>query len=312
MTNGNAETTMRAVMGLGVALGLGFGVLACSPADGGTVPMPEGSLLSQGAAARLSATTQGASTLQGASFVAASLVQGNAHKPISADWDRRKGLAGEVTALSLSTDRSFGAVHVEFNPRFFPDQAVSDVQFTQCNTILPTDLIDGLICQTGCGGAFSDNTSLASSLIQLRDGDGELATAGVLVDFNSDGSAKTSVVLVTRAGQATVGHCTPRVQMVPSDTFLCVADTDCTKYGLDATNGAYTCVNNTCVQQTGCSGDLTCLPPPPASSCADQIQNGNETDTDCGGGTCGPCQPGQMCVLASGCISASCVGGRCQ
>jgi hypothetical protein len=303
---------MRTVMALGVALGIAFGVVACSPEDGGTVPMPAGALPLQGALTRVSDTTQGANTLQGVSFQAASVVQGNPHKPVIADWDRRKGLAGDVTALSLSSDRSFGAVHVEFNPRFFPDQAVSDVQFTQCNTILPTDLIDGLICQTGCGGAFSDNTSLASSLIQLRDGDGELATAGVLVDFNSDGSAKTSVVLVTRAGQATVGHCTPRVQMVPSDTFLCVADTDCTKYGLDATNGAYTCVNNTCVQQTGCSGDLTCLPPPPASSCADQIQNGNETDTDCGGGTCGPCQPGQMCVLARDCISASCVGGRCQ
>jgi formylglycine-generating enzyme required for sulfatase activity len=45
--------------------------------------------------------------------------------------------------------------------------------------------------------------------------------------------------------------------------------------------------------------------------CTDAVRNGDETDTDCGGGTCGPCGYLKNCVAASDCISADCKGGFC-
>ncbi|MCK6455999.1 MAG: hypothetical protein L6Q92_05655 [Phycisphaerae bacterium] len=47
-------------------------------------------------------------------------------------------------------------------------------------------------------------------------------------------------------------------------------------------------------------------------TCTDGIQNGGETDVDCGGGNCPPCQNGQMCATASDCVSGVCMGGVCQ
>jgi hypothetical protein len=46
-------------------------------------------------------------------------------------------------------------------------------------------------------------------------------------------------------------------------------------------------------------------------SCADGVQNGDETDVDCGGGTCPKCPLNQMCLKASDCISGSCTANRC-
>lgn len=52
--------------------------------------------------------------------------------------------------------------------------------------------------------------------------------------------------------------------------------------------------------------------PPVTVTCTDGIWNGTETDVDCGGGACYPCEPGQSCVDSSDCVSGSCVGGACQ
>ncbi|WP_340064321.1 M43 family zinc metalloprotease [Ascidiimonas aurantiaca] len=40
-----------------------------------------------------------------------------------------------------------------------------------------------------------------------------------------------------------------------------------------------------------------CLGAPPAPTCTDNIQNGDETGIDCGGSACAPCQPGGSVVL---------------
>jgi formylglycine-generating enzyme required for sulfatase activity len=45
-----------------------------------------------------------------------------------------------------------------------------------------------------------------------------------------------------------------------------------------------------------------CQPP----TCFDGVQNGSETDKDCGGPTCPPCTDGLMCSVASDCKSSVC------
>jgi hypothetical protein len=47
------------------------------------------------------------------------------------------------------------------------------------------------------------------------------------------------------------------------------------------------------------------------ATCSDGIDNGSETDVDCGGGTCPACGNGLQCLLASDCASANCSGGVC-
>ena len=51
----------------------------------------------------------------------------------------------------------------------------------------------------------------------------------------------------------------------------------------------------------------TCIP----ATCNDGIQNLNETDIDCGGGTCGQCSPGQKCSVAANCVIQICTASKC-
>lgn len=49
-----------------------------------------------------------------------------------------------------------------------------------------------------------------------------------------------------------------------------------------------------------------------ADLCQDGEQNGNESDTDCGGGQCPPCQPGDHCNEPADCESGVCTGEVCS
>lgn len=50
-----------------------------------------------------------------------------------------------------------------------------------------------------------------------------------------------------------------------------------------------------------------CLEP----GCSDEIANGDETDVDCGGPDCEPCENGLVCVDLSDCLSGVCDEGLC-
>ncbi len=49
-----------------------------------------------------------------------------------------------------------------------------------------------------------------------------------------------------------------------------------------------------------------------APSCTDGIENGTETDVDCGGGTCAPCAEGKSCLVNADCIDDTCHAGTCM
>lgn len=48
------------------------------------------------------------------------------------------------------------------------------------------------------------------------------------------------------------------------------------------------------------------------ADCSDGVQNGDETDIDCGGATCAACTAGQSCSVPADCESLVCTGGICQ
>jgi hypothetical protein len=62
---------------------------------------------------------------------------------------------------------------------------------------------------------------------------------------------------------------------------------------------------------TGADDDDTTTGQP--ASCDDDVRNGDETDVDCGGSTCAPCNEGQTCNGDTDCAATlSCSDGTCQ
>jgi len=55
------------------------------------------------------------------------------------------------------------------------------------------------------------------------------------------------------------------------------------------------------------SGSTTGAP----ATCDDEVANGDETDVDCGGGTCPACAADKMCGENADCASMACLGGLC-
>jgi hypothetical protein len=60
-------------------------------------------------------------------------------------------------------------------------------------------------------------------------------------------------------------------------------------------------------ESKSCSNGGTCLAP----ACGDHVQNGTETDVDCGGETCAGCDPGLACKADGDCKNMLCMGGVC-
>ncbi len=61
-----------------------------------------------------------------------------------------------------------------------------------------------------------------------------------------------------------------------------------------------------CVEDAPGVPDLTS-----PSGCANGVLDGDETDVDCGGSTCGPCALDKMCLAALDCVSRDCVNNVC-
>ena len=122
---------------------------------------------------------------------------------------------------------------------------------------------------------------------------------------------------------------------------MCMADTDCTSNACDALS--HTCVASQCLDHRtdgsetdidcgggtcpACGTGLKCKADPDcvsnacdalsftciANQCLDHRQDGQESDVDCGGGTCAACSTGKKCHNSMDCQPGHvCGGGFCQ
>lgn len=64
-------------------------------------------------------------------------------------------------------------------------------------------------------------------------------------------------------------------------------------------------------QPDGGAGSTTSTSSSGGPTCSDGMKNDVETDKDCGGGTCDPCQNGEGCIVGPDCLSKQCQGGTC-
>ena len=106
------------------------------------------------------------------------------------------------------------------------------------------------------------------------------------------------------------------------DGGLCQADSGCTNGMLDMGETDVDCggvcgptceIDETCEVDSDCVSmycrgkDNVCAEP----ACDDGVQNGDETDVDCGGSCGATCESGEMCVVDGDCVSMACGGGVC-
>jgi hypothetical protein len=75
-------------------------------------------------------------------------------------------------------------------------------------------------------------------------------------------------------------------------------------------------LGETCIDLGACEAPPTpfgcVLPCPNRPTCNDELQNGTESDVDCGGGSCLRCADNKKCATRHDCASALCFSGTCQ
>jgi hypothetical protein len=89
----------------------------------------------------------------------------------------------------------------------------------------------------------------------------------------------------------------------------CTGHADCAS--ANCVNGLCACKPLTCADyptqcgslSNGCGATIQCSCAP---LCMDTMQDGHETDVNCGGGDCSPCMAGQACMVASDCDTGNC------
>jgi hypothetical protein len=69
-------------------------------------------------------------------------------------------------------------------------------------------------------------------------------------------------------------------------------------------DGAGACVE--CLATADCTAGAVCVKTRCVWSCIDGIQDGAETDVDCGGASCAPCANGKTCAQGVDCASSAC------
>jgi hypothetical protein len=220
---------MRALVGFGVALGVALGVVGCSSGDAGS-----------GASARVeTGVTPQAKKPRLVPSQVKILILASAPGVVSGASFFSDGSGNGIGILCLSVDASGNCNNV-------PVALIAEYTYPELHSHSHAELAIPSMPNGLNGEPWTGDYE-----IQLEGDPDQPVIVGKIVQ------------LVGLTGQDTLANApSPWVEMGPSTTDLCISDTDCTLYGLDTTNGPYTCANNACTQsapvQGPCVGDVIC------------------------------------------------------
>jgi len=222
------------------------------------------------------------------------------------------GVAGSLNGLTVSSVQSglsvFGGVVTGWGGAGVSAVNASGSQFE--HLILSHNASHGLIAGT--------NTTVRHCLATANGGDGlELTSGGLAEDNNCQNNSLCGLHVLGNASRVEANHLgangTSGLQVDGSQNLILrnsAINNGTTSYLIAA--------NNDYGQILTSPGAGFTNPNPwanfasvPAPTCADGIKNGNETDMDCGGGTCPPCATGKQCLVGTDCVSGNCSGGVC-
>jgi hypothetical protein len=153
--------------------------------------------------------------------------------------------------------------------------------------------VDNVCCNSACSGPCKGCTSAKTG-----------QTTGTCGNL-TDGTRVTGCPTTIASSCGTTGYCKGGACDHHPVGTVCLAGS-CTggvETKADTCDGQGQCVDNgtqSCTAPYICSGTK-------CGTCSDGLRNGNETDTDCGGGgSCGKCAGGKICEAASDCQSNIC------
>ena len=186
-----------------------------------------------------------------------------------------------------------------------------------------TDCSAGQVCKNNvCSNCQTDNDCSRGSLClsgACKAGNCRISSdcAGGLVclsnqcsacsDDKQCGSGQLCLSGVCKAGNCRVNKdCTNGTICKQNQCVACSVKADCGT-GEICVQGK--CVQGECSQNSECSSKICDLQTYKckAATCNDNVKNGQETDIDCGGSTCGVCKKGKACQT-----NADCSSGRCN
>jgi hypothetical protein len=159
---------------------------------------------------------------------------------------------------------------------------------------------DAAHCGT-CGQHCPPGQVCVNGKCQVHCATGQANCGGACVSLGSDAANCGACGNVCAPGDVcSNGQCTTTcepglVQCGAACVALASDPSNCGACGTTCAPGSR-CVNGTCVADPTCS---------------DGVQNGQETDVDCGGPNCPKCADGKKCASGSDCVSGVCSAGVC-
>ncbi|MFO0617547.1 MAG: proprotein convertase P-domain-containing protein [Polyangiaceae bacterium] len=178
------------------------------------------------------------------------------------------------------------------------------------NACTSGNCIDGVCCNASCGAdCFACNVAGSVGVCSpVASGQTDGACTGTNSCNGSGTCQKNDGQACALGSECVSGNCADGVCCNTSCTGSCQA-CSAVKKGAGA-NGTCGFIVLGSDPDAECAGAFTCDGAGVCESCSDTVQNGNETDTDCGG-SCGGCANGDACVVNGDCLSNLCAGNVC-
>ena len=164
---------------------------------------------------------------------------------------------------------------------------------TECGSRTCADGVCGV--EAEAAGTVAATQSPEDCQRNICDGAGSITTENDNADVEDDNNDCTIDTCEDGAPIHTPGD---EFELCEGGAAICTAEGECVE----------------CIDDIDCSGTDVCTPENlcvPAT-CDDNQLNGQETDTDCGGPTCGGCAFGEFCDGDTDCLSSNCDLGVCE